>query len=143
MLKISAFLALTLLSGIACGNEPKDTVAAFNAAMASGDAAKVSALLAPDVTIYESGYVERSRAEYASHHLPQDIAFSKLATRRVLQQSERRDGNLAVIWEESETTATIKGKAVHLFGTETTVMQKVGDDWRVVHTHWSSRKPKQ
>lgn len=142
MLKITAFLAFSLLSSIACANEPKDTVAAFHAAMASGDVAEISALLAPDVTIYESGYVERSRAEYASHHLPQDIAFSKLATRRVLQQSEKRDGNLAVIWEESETTASIKGKAVHLFGTETTVLQKVGDDWRVLHAHWSSRKQK-
>jgi ketosteroid isomerase-like protein len=145
MLKITSLLVFSLLGSLcnsSYANEPKDTVAAFHAAMSTGDLAKINALLAPDVTIYESGFVERSRAEYADHHLPADIAFSKNASRRVLQHGERRDGNLAIIWEETETNATIKGKPARYFGTETTVLQKTGENWNIVHLHWSSRKAK-
>ncbi|MBK9574454.1 MAG: nuclear transport factor 2 family protein [Rhodoferax sp.] len=116
-------------------------VQAFHGALASGNQAGATELLAPEVTIYESGYVERSRAEYAGHHLPEDIAFAKTATSKVLQQTERRDGNLAVVWAETETKAMIKGKVVRILGTETTLLQRTGDSWAIVHVHWSSRKP--
>ncbi len=142
MIKISSFLLLGLVAGLSYAGEPQDTVAAFHAALASGDQAKASAQLAPDITIYESGYVEHSRDEYVGHHLPEDIKFSKLATRKVLQHSERRDGKLAVIWEETETLATIKGKKLRFLNTETTILEKNGEDWAIVHMHWSSRKPK-
>ena len=56
--------------------EPKDVVAEFHSALVSGDQARAAGLLAPDVTIYESGFVERSRAEYVNHHLPEDIRTS-------------------------------------------------------------------
>jgi len=59
-----------------------------------------------------------------------------------LQQSQRIDGNLAVIWAETETKAKVKGKDVQLFGTETALLQKSGNDWQIVHVHWSSRKSK-
>lgn len=137
---LSFFILLSALCNVSYAEEPKDVVAAFNAALAAGDQAKATELLSPDITIYESGYVERSRAEYAGHHLPEDIAFAKSATRNVLQHSERITGNLAVIWEETETKAKSKGKDLHLMGTETTLLQKIDDNWRIVHVHWSSRK---
>ena len=93
------------------------------------------------MAIYESGYVERSRAEYAGHHLPEDIKFAKASKRAELVQAERRDGNMAVIWTETQTHATLKGKATRILGTETAVLQKTGDTWAIVHIHWSSRKP--
>ncbi|MES2069291.1 MAG: nuclear transport factor 2 family protein [Pseudomonadota bacterium] len=152
MIKIARLLmlsaSLSLPAGLAYSNEanqanePKDTLAEFHAALAAGDTAKASGLLAADVTIYESGFVERSRAEYAGHHLPEDIAFAKTSSRSVLQQGERRDGNLALIWQETETRARLKGKEVRILGTETALLQKTGDNWSIVHVHWSSRKPK-
>ena len=141
MLRISAFVLLGALASLSHANEPIDAVTAFHAALAAGDQAKAAALLAPEVTIYESGHVERSRAEYVSHHLPGDISFAKTATRSVLRQAERRDGNLAVIWAETETKTTLKGKDVRILGTETTLLQKTGEHWAIVHVHWSSRKP--
>jgi ketosteroid isomerase-like protein len=134
--------ALTNLSNASYADEPKEVLAAFHAALATGDQAKATELLAPDVTIYESGYVERSRAEYAGHHLPEDIAFAKTSTSRLLQTKERIEGNLAVIWQETETQAKVKGKKLRLLGTETSVLQRVGDSWGIVHIHWSSRKAK-
>ncbi len=141
MCKAVFVMVFMVLSTVAHASEPKDAVAAFHAALAAGDQARATELLAPDVTIYESGHVERSRAEYASHHLPADIKFAQTSTRKVLQQTERRDRNLAVIWAETETLTKLKGKDVRILGTETTLLQKTGDTWTIVHVHWSSRKP--
>jgi ketosteroid isomerase-like protein len=142
MFKLASILLFSTAASLSYASEPKEALAAFHAALAAGDKAKATELLAPDVTIYESGYVERSRAEYAGHHLPEDITFAKTSTRSVLQQGERVEGSLAVIWQETETKARIGGKDVHILGTETALLQKNGDSWSIVHVHWSSRKPK-
>ena len=118
------------------------SLAAFHAALARGDKEGALALLAPKVAIYESGYVEASREEYAHHHLGGDIAFAKTSTRKVLRHSEKMEGNTSIIWEETETTGTSGGKPVHSFGTETAVLEKTGDRWVITHVHWSSRKAK-
>lgn len=118
------------------------SLAAFHAALARGDKEGALAMLAPKVAIYESGYVEASRDEYAHHHLGGDIAFAKTSTRKVLRHSEKMEGNTAIIWEETETTGTSGGKPVHSFGTETAVLEKTGDRWVITHVHWSSRKAK-
>lgn len=121
---------------------PGETLAAFHAAIAAGDKAAATAIMAPQVAIYESGYVEGSRSEYASHHLADDIGFASTTTRKVLKHAERIEGSVAVIWEETEITGTAKGKAVHGFGTETAILEKEADRWSIMHVHWSSRKAK-
>ena len=130
------------LHASALAASPKETVAAFHQALASGDKDKALAYLSPEIAIYESGFVERSRDEYASSHLGNDMEFAKGATRKVLKQSERIDGNTAVVWEETETLGTMRGKPVHVLGIETAVLEKKGDDWTIVHVHWSSRRAK-
>ncbi len=134
--------ALFAVSSASLAASPRETLAAFHDALTSGDKAKALSLLSPEIAIYESGYVERSRHEYASHHLSGDIEFAKNSTRKVLKQSERIDGNTAVVWEETETTGTSRGKPLHVFGTGTAVLEKNGDNWSIVHVHWSSRKAK-
>src|SRR6476619_707425 len=59
---------------------PAATVDSFHKALRRGDAAWAAALLAEDALIFESGEVERSKAEYASHHLGADAEFSKRVT---------------------------------------------------------------
>ncbi|UUZ52432.1 hypothetical protein LP419_23420 [Massilia sp. H-1] len=49
---------------------------AFHAAIHAGDKERALALMSPDIMIYESGYVERSRDEYASHHLARATSSS-------------------------------------------------------------------
>ncbi|PWF48818.1 YybH family protein [Massilia glaciei] len=136
------FVMMMAFAAPAFAATPQETVNGFHAAMSAGDKVKLASFLSPDVLIYESGFVERSRAEYASHHLGADVAFAKAVTRKVLKHGARVAGNQAVLWEETETTGTLKGKPVHVFGTETTVLEKVGADWLIVHVHWSSRKAK-
>lgn len=121
---------------------PTETVAAFHESLANGKLEQASALLSPEIQIYESGYVERSRGEYAGHHLQADVEFAKATKNKVLKQKERVEGNLAVVLQETETTGKYKGSSVHLFGTETAMLEKQGDKWVIVHIHWSSRKSK-
>lgn len=134
--------ALFAVSSTSLAASPKEALATFHDALTSGDKTKALSLLAPDIAIYESGYVERSRDEYAHHHLGGDMEFAKTSTRKVLKQTERIDGNTAVVWEETETTGTSKGKPLHVFGTGTAVLERKGDTWAIVHVHWSSRKAK-
>jgi ketosteroid isomerase-like protein len=70
------------------------------------------------------------------------MEFAKGSTRKVLKQSERIDGNTAIVMEETETTGTSRGKPVHVFGTGTAVLEKREHGWAIVHMHWSSRKAK-
>lgn len=140
-LLILAFAAASITTTAAsAASSPKEALAAFHAALVAGDKARVLELMAPDVAIYEAGRVERSRDEYASHHLGGDMEFAKTATRKVLKQSERADGNMAVIWQETETSGTSRGKPIHVLGTESALLEKADGAWRIVHVHWSSRK---
>jgi hypothetical protein len=142
MLKPVTILILSLINASALAAGPRDTVEAFHVALASGNTKAATELLSPEVLIYESGFVERSRAEYASHHLAGDIAFLKTANRKVLQEGQRTEGNTAIVWQETETTGSSKGKEIHLLGTETAVLEKKADNWTILHVHWSSRKAK-
>lgn len=139
---IFACAVLTIAAGAACAGTPSEAVSAFHAAMEAGDKARALAALSPAVVIYESGYAERSRDEYASHHLASDIEFCKETTRKVLKHSERVDGAVAAVMQETETAGTFKGKPVHAMGVETTLLEKKNDQWIIVHVHWSSRKVK-
>jgi len=136
-------LAGALLASAGClAATPKETVAAFHAALAAGDKSMALSLLAPDVAIYEGGRVERSRDEYASRHLAGDIDFARTTTRKLLRESERVDGNTAVVFEESETSGTVMGVPVRLLGTGTMILEKRDDAWSIVHVHWPSYKAK-
>jgi ketosteroid isomerase-like protein len=135
-----SFLVAVSLPVIAA--TPTEVVGEYHAALASGNAAKALSLLSPAVQIFESGYVEKSKDEYAGHHLPADIAFAKTVSRKVLKGSERIAGDLAVVMQETDTQGTHNGAAVHMMGTETAVLEKKGDGWVITHFHWSSRKVK-
>jgi ketosteroid isomerase-like protein len=121
---------------------PSDTVDRFYLAIAKSDRPAVGSILAPDVQIFESGFVERSRDEYLSHHFEADAKFAKAVTRKVIKHSEQIAGNMALVLAETETVGSYEGKPVALIGTETAVLRLDGGDWRIVHIHWSSRKPK-
>lgn len=113
-------------------------VDAFHAALAQGDTTAALSALAEDVVIFESGGVERSKAEYASHHLAADAAFAKAVPSRRLRRAGRVDGPLAWIASEGRATGAWKGKPVDRVTTETMVLRRQGGGWVIVHIHWSS-----
>ncbi len=117
-------------------------VDAFHAALKAGDTAGALTFLAPDVMIFEEGGAERSRDEYASHHLGSDAAFAAATEVTVARRSGRADGDIAWITTEGRTTGQFNGRAVDRLTVETMVLKRHADGWRVHHIHWSSRAPR-
>jgi mono/diheme cytochrome c family protein len=117
---------------------PAATVSDFQKLLASGNTEGASAVLDPAVLIYESGEVEKSRAEYASHHLKADAAFLKGADVRVLSRNGGAADSLA--WIATESELKTKGvKPTSLISTETMILSRSPQGWHVIHVHWSSR----
>lgn len=137
-----ALALLLAASGSAFAATPAETMDAFQRALAEGRREQVLAMLDAQVRIFESGHAELSRDEYAAHHLEADSDFLRTTRSTVLRQAEQRSGTLAVLMRETETTGRYRNADVHQFGTETAVLQQDGDGWRIVHLHWSTRKPK-
>ncbi|MFL6779928.1 MAG: YybH family protein [Sphingomicrobium sp.] len=113
-------------------------VDAFHAALQRGDTSAAAALLADDALIFESGGAERTKAEYAGHHLPADAAFSQAVRSTVSRRSGNASGTLAWVATEGRLTGTYKGKAIDLPTTETMLLRRSGNGWKIVHIHWSS-----
>lgn len=121
---------------------PVAAVKALHEALSSGDGNKVEALLDPNVLILEGGNVERSRKEYAAHHMPSDLKFMQAVTYKLERQSGDAVGNLAWVVSEARLTGAREGKPVDLVSTETLVLKKSSTGWKVVHIHWSSQPVK-
>ena len=117
-------------------------VMAFHAALGRGDTRAAAALLANDALIYESGGVERGKAEYAAHHLAADAMFAKAMTRSVTRQTGGADGRTAWIASESTTKGSFKNKPINSVSTETMVLRRDRVGWRIVHVPWSSANVK-
>ena len=117
-------------------------VDAFHAALAKDDLAVAEALLAEDALIYESGGVERGKAEYAAYHLPADAAFTAATTRTVTRRTGHAAGSMAWIATESTVTGSFKDRAVDSVSIETMVLRRERASWRIAHIHWSSANAK-
>ena len=138
-----ALLALpAALAAVENPQGPEAVAAAFHDALARGDRAGVAGLLASDVVIFESGGAELSREEYASHHLGDDMEFAQATKEEVVAREAGESGDVAWVLTRSRTTGTFREKKVDLRGTETMLLRKSADGWRIVHIHWSSAKAK-
>lgn len=114
-------------------------VDAFHAALARGDTAAAARLLTDDALIFEHGRAERSKAEYAGHHLPSDAAYAQATRHETTRRGGRVTGDLAYVVSEGRTTGRFRDKDVDQVSVETMVLTRVGDDWKITHVHWSSR----
>ncbi len=112
---------------------------AFHAALKAGDGERALGFLAPDVLILESGGAERSRDEYAGHHLGSDMAFLKNMTDTLINRELLQLDNRAVILSTGLTQGTFRGEDIKLSTAETAILEKRGNRWIITHLHWSSR----
>jgi ketosteroid isomerase-like protein len=120
-------------------SEAAKVVDAFHAALAKSDTNTAAALLSDGALIFEGGYVERSKAEYASHHLAADAAYASAVPTSLVRRSVYADGDTAWIASETRATGRYKDKAVDRLSTESMILKKEAAGWRIVHIHWSSR----
>ena len=112
----------------------------FSDALASGDLKTVEELLARDVLILESGGAERSRDEYLGGHAKHDAEFLKAAHITLKRRTAQASGDLVWVGSESEIHASKDDKMLMISSTETAILRKTDDGWKIVHIHWSSRR---
>ena len=111
----------------------------FSSALKSGDLKRAGEALADDVVILESGGAEHSREEYLDGHAKHDAAFLKDAHIEVTRRTARVEGPLVWVATESELHTIDKGQPITLLSTETMLVKRTADSWRIIHIHWSSR----
>ncbi len=121
-------------------NDAIATVERFAAALSAGDVPRAGAELDPGVLILESGGVERSRDEYLAGHAKSDAAFMKGAHVSLKHRTARAAGDLAWVASESDIHASKDGKRLMISSTETVVLKRSAQGWKIVHIHWSSRR---
>jgi len=111
----------------------------FHDALAHGDAKAAMALLAPDAVILESGAME-TRAEYESHHLPEDVQFAQTVHSTRSDVRVKIDGKTAWLTSLSRTDGSFEGKPVNSSGVELAILTKTIDGWRIRAIHWSNHR---
>lgn len=116
---------------------PAETVDAFHFALKAGNRQMALELLTADFLMFEQGKVERTRTEYARRHLGEDIAFAGITNRVVLRRTTKLLGNAAWVMSINRNRGKINNRPVDFVTTETVVLNKIGNKWRIVHIHWS------
>ncbi len=114
------------------------TVNAFHEALKRNDTMTALALLSDDVIIFESGGVEKSRAEYAAHHLKADAEFSAGTSRTPVSQNISNTADMATVMRVELVKGSFRGRPVNSRSVETMMLSKTKAGWRIGHIHWSS-----
>ena len=111
----------------------------FSTALSKGDLDGVAADLDPAVLILESGGAERTRDEYLGGHAKHDAEFLKAAHITLKRRTAQASGDLVWVGSESEIHASKDDKMLMISSTETAILRKTAQGWKIVHLHWSSR----
>lgn len=131
-------LAVSLPAGADAPTTPADTVEAFHKALRIGDGKAALAFMARDVSVFEQGFEETSRDSWGSKQLPDANQFAKQTERRVLRRESSQDTSTASVISTTLTTGEFDGRKLELEGTETMLLRREGDEWKIAHIHWSA-----
>jgi ketosteroid isomerase-like protein len=140
-----AVLMMALSPAAFAAAGPAETVEAFHRAMTGPDQKAVLAYLADDVDVFEQGFVDASRQDYARNSLTAEMAFASKTKREVQSQQSSASGDLAFVETLSRTRGSFAKDPVDVSGAETMILRKEGDDWKIIHIHrsaHSTRMPK-
>lgn len=115
----------------------------YKAALEQLDARGTGALFATDSQIFESGGSEGSYANYLAHHLGPELAEFRSFKFSDYKVSVRFEGPVALVTETYRYSIVPKtGDAVERLGVATSVLEKIGGNWKIIQMHNSSRRPK-
>lgn len=142
LVNVMATVALLLLATATVRADertsPDAVVARFHAALASGERSAALDLLHPHVVIFESGRAELSREQYASRRLGADIALAARTERRSIEQRQGGSGDSAWVITRYEIAGTFRNQPVSCSTTETMMLTRTPQGWKIAHAHWSS-----
>ena len=115
----------------------------YKSAIERLDATGTEKLFTADATVFETGGAEGSYSQYLGHHLgPELKAFNsfKFSDYKV---DVRFEGPVALATETYKyRIETKKSEVVERQGVATSVLMKVGGQWKILSTHSSGRTPK-
>ncbi len=109
-----------------------------------GDMATMEKLWAGDdsVIVFESGHANYGWADYRDHHLGPEMKEMKNTKYTLSDIRVKVSGNTAWATFKYAISADIGTRHVDGSGLGTAVLEKRGDDWRIVHWHSSApRRP--
>lgn len=119
---------------------PSETLDAFHKALRTHNAEGALAHLALEAVVYEQGFAETSRADWAKNQLPAAMDFAKDTERHVLRRESHQTGDLAWVISTTRTVGDFGARKLELEGTETAVLRKETEVWKIVHLHWSAHE---
>ena len=145
----ATMLATQPLAAQGTTGRPSDTAAVrqvllqYKSAIERLDATGTTALFTSDSQVFENGGVEGSYANYLARHLGPELGHFKSFKFSDYKIDVRFEGPVALTTETyTYRIETHKGEVVERRGVATSVLKKVGRQWKILSTHGSSRKPK-
>lgn len=134
-------LVMTLGSAAVQADAPTTPAAvadAFHRGLREADGRAALVFMARDVLVFEQGFSETGRDNYARNQLQEANRFAKSTQRRVLSRQSGIDGQSAWVITTTITTGKFEDRALSLEGTETMLLRLEQDDWKISHIHWSA-----
>ncbi|MGH8518601.1 MAG: nuclear transport factor 2 family protein [Panacagrimonas sp.] len=120
--------------------KPSETLDRFHRALRGNEPDKVLDALSKDAVIYEQGFAETSRDEWARKQLGPAIAFARDTDRRVIRRRAGEDDRAAWVISRTQTFVDVSDRKVMLEGAETAILRREGKQWKIVHLHWSAHE---
>jgi len=115
----------------------------YKSAIERLDANGTTTLFTNDSQVFENGGVEGSYANYLARHLGPELGHFKSFKFSDYKVNVRFEGPVALTTETyNYRIETEKGEIFERRGVATSVLKKVGRQWKILSTHGSSRKPK-
>lgn len=148
--RIVAFVALAVVTSLVISRPAKaqdnnekavrDVLIQSATGFEKGDMAALEKLWATDasVTVFESGHANYGWADYRDHHLGPEMKEMKNTKYTLSDLKVKVSGNIAWATFKYAISADIGTRHVDGAGLGTAVLEKRGNDWRIVHWHSSA-----
>ena len=132
-------VAAPVLSIAPAANDAVQVVNAFMTAMSNGNLALAQKFLDPGVVVVNNGVIHGSRNDYLNGQAKSDAAYLQGAQRQLLRRQARAGANVAWVISEKVLRMNESGKVSARLTSETMLLVKAIDGWKIIHIHWSSR----
>lgn len=121
----------------------EQVLARYKSAIERLDASGTQTLFAPESQIYETGGSEGTYGNYLARHLGPELGHFQSFKFSDYKVTVRFEGPVALATETYRYRIEPKtGEAVERQGVATSVLRKIGANWKIISMHNSSRRPK-
>lgn len=118
-------------------NDAVQVVNDFMAALVGGRIEAARQLMSPEATVLANGNVLGDRDGYINGAAKADAAALATVERELLRRDVKTGANFG--WVVSETSLRQPGAAQAEVVTETMLLARTADGWKITHIHWSGR----